>query len=100
MQYKSVKGFTGWAQLGMICVFTGVGFLVAGGIQWYFGSKALGPTSLPLAEQGDAMLKAILKPENSTYAQLSQIFGTFFLLFIPAFIFTIVCHKRIEWAGF
>jgi len=100
MQFKSVKGFTGWAQLGILLAFIGLGLVLAAGIQLYFAMKTLGPTNLPLAESGDAMLKALLKPENAVYAQLSQIFGTFFLLFVPSILFILVCYGKLLWAGF
>ena len=29
MQYKSVKGFSGWAQLGLLLLFTGIGLVLA-----------------------------------------------------------------------
>ncbi|MGG9971086.1 CPBP family intramembrane glutamic endopeptidase [Ferruginibacter sp. SUN002] len=100
MQYKSARGFTGWAQLGILFGFLGVGLILAGAIQLYFGYKALGANSLPLSKVADAMLEALMKPENAVYMQLSQIFGTFFLLFIPSVAFIIVCHKKFSWAGF
>jgi membrane protease YdiL (CAAX protease family) len=100
MQFKSVKGFTGWAQLGILLAFVGLGLFLAAAVQIYFGMKALGPTNLPFSESGDAMIKAMFKPENATYAQLSQIFSTFFLLFVPSFLFIIVCYKKFLWAGF
>ena len=100
MQFRSIKGFTGWAQLGILLVFTGLGVILAGSIQLYFGMKALGLHSLPSATDADLMLKALLKPENATYTQLAQIFGTFFLMFVPSILFIIVCYNKLLWAGF
>ena len=37
MNYRSVKGFTGWAQLGILLVFLGAGFVLAGGVQLLVG---------------------------------------------------------------
>ena len=100
MQYRSIKGLTGWAQLGILIAFIGVGFILAGVIQLYLGYKAIGPNSIPFSELGDAMIKALMKPENAIYMQLSQVLGTFFLMFIPSFAFILVCHKKMSWAGF
>jgi membrane protease YdiL (CAAX protease family) len=100
MKYKSVKGFTGWGQLAVIIGFSGVGLIVAGLVQMYLGNKALGPNNLPLQEKGEAMIKALMRPENVKYAQLSQILGTFFLFFIPSVAYILICHKRFFWAGF
>ncbi len=100
MQYRSIKGFTGWAQFGILLAFLGVGFILAGIIQLYLGYKAMGANSVPLTELGDAMMKALMKPENAVYMQLSQVLGTFFLMFIPSVAFILVCHKKLSWAGF
>jgi len=100
MQFKSVKGFTGWAQLGILLVFIGLGVVLATGIQMYFGMKALGLHSIPSTSDADAMMKAFLKPENATYTQLAQIFGTFFLLFVPSALFIAICYGKPIWGGF
>ena len=100
MQYKSIKGYTGAAQLGILLAFVGAGLLLAGAVQMYFGYKAMGTTSVPLAQLGDEMLKALFKPENAVYMQLSQILGTFFLMFVPAVGFVLLCHQKMSWAGF
>ncbi len=100
MQYKSVKGFTGWGQLGILTLFTGIGFILAGFIQMYIAGKALGPSALPFQEKVDAGIKALMKPGNENYAQQAQIFGTLALLFIPSLAFILICHKNFFWAGF
>ncbi|UEG51017.1 CPBP family intramembrane metalloprotease [Ferruginibacter lapsinanis] len=100
MQYKSIKGYTGAAQLGILLAFVGAGLLLAGAVQTYFGYRAIGTSSVPFSQLGDAMLKALMKPENAVYMQLSQIFGTFFLMFVPSAGFILLCHKKISWAGF
>ncbi len=100
MRYKSVKGFSGWAQLGILLGFAGLGMLLAGLIQIYFANKALGPNTLPIQEKAEAMVRALMKPENAVYAQLSQILGTFFLLFIPSVAYIFICHRKFFWAGF
>jgi uncharacterized protein len=100
MQYKSVKGFTGWGQLGVLCAFTGMGFVLAAFIQSYFMDKALGPTTLPFDEKIEAGMKALMQPGNENYAQLAQIFGTLVLMFIPSLAYILICHKRFFWAGF
>ena len=100
MKYKSVKGVSGWGQLGILLAFLGAGLVLAGFLQLYLANKALGPNNLPLQEKGEAMLKALMRPENIQYAQLSQILGTFLLLFVPSVAYILICHKRFFWAGF
>lgn len=100
MQYRSVKGFTGWGQLGILLVFLGAGFILAAGMQLLIGFQLI-PSGLSPDKMGDAMLKAMLQPENVTYARVSQVLGTFFLLFMPAVLFLVVCHgKNKFWLGF
>ena len=100
MEYRSVKGFTGWGQLGMLLVFLGAGFILAAGVQLIIGMQLI-PSGLPPEKMGDAMLKAMMLPENVTYARIAQVSGTFFLLFMPAVLFMLVCHgKNKFWLGF
>jgi len=100
MQYRNVKGYTGWAQLGILLAFLGLGVVLTGFVQLYFVSKAMGPGFVPSASNTDAMMAALLKPENAVYAQLSQILGTFLLLFLPSIVFILICYKNLLWAGF
>ncbi len=100
MQYKSVKGFTGFAQLGIFLVFLGLGFILAGGAQMIIGMKMI-PSGTPLQNMGDAMLKAMMDPKNVAYARLAQVLGTFLLLFVPAVLYSMVTNgKNKFWLGF
>ena len=100
MQYRSVKGFTGFAQLGLLLVFLGVGFILAGIAQLIIGMRMV-PSGTGMADLGDAMLKAMLDPKNVGMARLAQVLGTFFLLFIPAVLYSWVTNGRDKfWLGF
>ena len=100
MQYKSVKGFSGGSQLGILLAFLGLGFILAGLVQFFIGMMLV-PAGMPFSKMGDEMMKAIMKPENVVYARLSQVLGTFFLLFVPAFLYLLICHGRNKfWLGF
>jgi len=100
MQYRSVKGFTGWGQLGILLAFLGAGFILTGGIQYIIGLQLI-PKALPMEKMGEEMLKAMLKPENVGYARLSQVLSTLCLFFIPAVAYMILCHgKNKFWLGF
>ncbi len=100
MNYRSVKGFTGWAQLGILLVFLGAGFVLAGGVQLLIGFQLI-PAGLPPDKMAEAMINSMLLPENVSAARLSQVLGTFFLFFIPSVLFMLICHgKNIFWLGF
>ena len=100
MQFKSVKGFTGFAQLGILLVFLGLGFILAGGAQLIIGMKII-PEGTPLQNMGDAILKAMMDPKNVAYSRLTQVLGTFLLLFVPAALFSMVVNgKNFFWLGF
>lgn len=101
MQYKSVKGFTGWGQLGILFVFLGFGFILAGGAQFIIGMKMMPAGTSLNDDMAKEMMKAMLKPENVGYARLAQIMGTFLLLFIPAVFYSWVTNGRNKfWLGF
>jgi membrane protease YdiL (CAAX protease family) len=100
MPYRSIKGYTGFGQLGLLLVFLGLGFILAGGAQLIIAMKIV-PEGTPFANLGDAMLKAMLDPANVSYARLAQVLGTFFLLFIPAVLFSWISNgKNTWWLGF
>ncbi|MBC7866442.1 MAG: CPBP family intramembrane metalloprotease [Gloeobacteraceae cyanobacterium ES-bin-316] len=100
MQYKSIKGFTGWGQVGILLVFLGLGFILAGGFQIAIGMQMI-PDGTPADKMPDAMLKALLAPANVGLARLSQVLGTFFLLFTPAVLYSLVVNgKNKFWLGF
>ncbi len=100
MQYRSVKGFTGLGQLGILCVFLGAGFILTSIVQLVIVMQII-PSGLPLDKMPDEMMKALMNPANVGYARLSQVLGTFCLLFIPAILFLLVCHgKNMFWLGF
>lgn len=100
MQYRSVKGFTGWGQLGILFVFLGLGFILAGFAQLVIGYKVV-PDDIPMTAIGEAMMEALMEPENVNYARLAQVLGTFFMMFIPAVLFALTVHgKNPFWLGF
>ncbi len=100
MNYRSAKGFSGWAQLGILFAFIGIGLVCAGIIQFLIGKSLIGP-NIPVQEMGEAMMKALFKPENAVWLQLSQIAGTLFLMFLPTIGYSLVCNGKDElWLGF
>ncbi|RYY65533.1 MAG: CPBP family intramembrane metalloprotease [Chitinophagaceae bacterium] len=100
MQYKTVKGFSGAGALGMLLVFLGLGFFLAGAAQLIIAMKMV-PDGTPLAKMGDVLIRSMLDPKNVGWARLSQVLGTIFLLFIPAVLYSLVVNgKNPFWLGF
>lgn len=100
MEYRSVKGLTGIGQLGILLVFLGAGFILAAGVQVLIGMYLV-PSGLPFEQMPVAVVDAMMLPENVGAARLSQVLGTFFLFFVPAVLFTLICHGRNKfWLGF
>ena len=93
MQYRSVKGISGQGQLGVLLLFTGLGLVLAMLFQYLIGLLLLGHV-MPMEKMQQAVIEAMKKPENLGYARLSQISGTFFMLFLPAVLYLFVCHGR------
>ncbi|GAC1429769.1 MAG: CPBP family intramembrane metalloprotease [Chitinophagaceae bacterium] len=86
--------------MGVLIAFVGVGLILAGIAQLIIGLSLVDP-HLSFQQKLDPMLKALMKPENNFYLQLSQVVGTFFLMFIPAILYMWVCHGNNKlWLGF
>ena len=100
MSYRSIKGFTGIGQFGILMAFTGLGIVIASVVQYMIG-KQLIPAGLPMDKAIEAINKALMLPENVAYARLSQVLGTFFIMFIPVILYLVICHGRNGfWVGF
>ncbi len=99
MDYKSVKGYTGWTQMGFLFVFMGLGFIVAGGIQALLTMQML-PSGTKMTDT-EAIMKAMLAPENINLTRTLQVLSTFGLMFIPALLWNYVSNgKSLLWLGF
>ena len=100
MQYKSVKGFTGWGALGILLVFVGGGFILAGVFQLVIAMQMF-PESAGLETIMKTLPEAMKKPENTLLVQVSQVIGTFMLFFVPAAMFSLIVNgKNKFWLGF
>ena len=100
MEYKSVKGYSGLGQFGILLVFLGLGFILAGGAQLLIAFQLI-PAGTGLQDMGDALIKALMLPENIGYARFAQVLGTFLLLFVPAVLYSLVTNGRNPfWLGF
>ena len=62
MEYKSIKGFTGLGQLGMLFLFLGLGFVLAAIVQLVIFAQAL-PPGASLMDSG-ALMKVMNDPNN------------------------------------
>ncbi|HRI23597.1 MAG TPA: type II CAAX endopeptidase family protein [Ferruginibacter sp.] len=100
MQYHSVKGHNGWSQLSFLFIFTAIGFALAFIVQLVILLMMV-PAGMPLDKIAEAAPKAMLDPANVGYARVSQVLGTFFLLFVPALLYMLLSHgKNFFWLGF
>lgn len=100
MEYKSVKGYTGWGQIGFLMLFTGLGFILAVVLQGIMG-VAMVPKGTEFAQIPEAMMKAMNDPRNVNTLRLMQVLSTFVMLALPSFVFMRLCHsKHWLWLGF
>lgn len=100
MEYRSVKGMTGWGQLGILLVFFGAGFILAGLVEMVIG-WTLVPSDLSLDKKLQAMIKALMQPEHINAARLAQVLSTFCVFFLPAVLYLVACHGKDKfWLGF
>ena len=100
MSYKTVKGFSGAAQFGILLIFLGLGFVLAGIAQFAIGMQMV-PAGTPMADLPPALLKSMMNPENVNTVRVLQVVSTFFLMFLPAVFTSLITNgsKRI-WLGF
>jgi len=92
--------FSYWSQLAILLGLVGVGFIISGFITVAIGIKAMGGDAASALSNTQALQAALFKPENAGYAQAAQIAGTFFMMFVPALAFILICYKKMLWAGF
>ncbi len=97
--YRSVKGLTGFAQLGVLLAFLGFGFILAGLTQLVIAMQII-PAGESITKDG-VLLKALMDPANVTASRIAQVTGTLCLFFIPAYLFSIVSNGvSFRWLGF
>ncbi len=89
-----------WSQLAVLLSLIGGGIVISSIVMAIISLVALVPGGLAGAAKAEAIQEALLKPENITYAQLFQVFGTFFMMFIPSVAFILIFYKKFLWAGF
>ena len=98
MQYRSVKGYTGWAQLGVLLALLGVGFILSAIVTSLVATGLMG---IPYEKVTTDLIPAMRKAENVQYGRLIQVVGSLLLLLLPAFMYLLVCHgKKVIWLGF
>ncbi len=100
MQYKTLKGFTGWGALGILMVFIGGGFILAGVIQLLIAFQMF-PPGAGMEEILTKLPEAMKRPENLVWVQISQVMGTLLLFFVPSVLYSLVVNgKNKFWLGF
>lgn len=100
MQYKSIKGYNGVAQLGILLVFIGAGLILATIVQAIIAFQMV-PANTSFSNLNSALQTAFKNPNNIGYIRLLQIMGTFCLLFVPVMLYSLICNgKDMFWLGF
>jgi membrane protease YdiL (CAAX protease family) len=100
MQYRSVKGFTGWGQIGFLLLFTGLGLIVASVVQLIVGFSLV-PEGTSMTNMTSEMMKSMSNPKHVNTLRVLQVMSTFLMMGIPAYLFLRLCHsKHWLWLGF
>lgn len=100
MQYRSLKGFSGVGQAGILLALIGAGIILAAFGQMFILNLLDGTGSLSTMSP-DALTNTLLKPENANYVRLMNAVGTFCLMFLPSVLFSYIVHgKSWIWMGF
>ncbi len=93
MAYLATKKNEYWTQLAILAAITGGGFLMGAIV-----------SGIPLLINGDLkslvgasekeIMKKIMVPENANMLRLVQFLSTFFLFFLPAWLYSRISHKK------
>jgi membrane protease YdiL (CAAX protease family) len=89
MAYLATKRFNYWGQLGILTAFTGGGLVIG-------GAASLIPLlgKINFGDLKSLSMDKLLVPENATALRWMQFISTFFLFFLPPFLYALVCHKK------
>ncbi len=99
MEFRSVKGFTGLGQIGILVAFMAAGIMIAGAVQFFIANLIL-PAGASITD-ADAIMKAMMAPQNVNIARINQILSSFALLGMPALAYNFICNgKSMQWLGF
>lgn len=100
MQYRSLKGFTGWGQTGVLIALLGAGLILASFAQMLVLSQIDG-MDISLTEGTEGFMDKLLQPQHANYVRLMNAAGTFCMMFLPAVVFSLIVHgKSWFWMGF
>lgn len=100
MEYKSVKGYNGWGQIGFLIMFTGIGFILAMVAQIVVAFSLI-PKGTELNKMGDALMQVMTNPAHVNAMRVMQVVSTLLMLALPAWVFMRLCHSRHWlWLGF
>ena len=81
------KGFSGWSQLAILLGLLGISIIISGVI-------SIGIWKLMTHGSIFNMQTDMMKPENATAVQVLQSVSTFFTLFFPGVVFSLICYRR------
>ncbi len=99
MEYRSMKGFTGMRQLALLFAFLVLGLVLALVAQFFLAMQMM-PAGAKITDS-DAMMKAMLLPENVGLARTTQVISTFLLMLVPSALWSYVSNgKSTIWLGF
>jgi uncharacterized protein len=93
MSHPSTKQYSYSTQLGFLIAFLCAGFII-GTIASLI--PLLGKISLADLQSGssDKIMDKLLAPENTSRMMWVQFISTFFLFFLPAVFYALICHKK------
>ncbi len=100
MEYRSIKGFSGLGQAGVLIGMLGAGFILAAIVQAMILFGLLEPGQ-PLDQMGESLIAVTKNPAHADAMKLAQVLGTFCLFFLPAYFYSLITNgKNLFWLGF
>jgi membrane protease YdiL (CAAX protease family) len=93
MQYRTAKGFSGPASLGILFALVGAGLILTGIAQFLIAFSFL-PSGTGVDRMEEMLKKAIADPANVKFVIAMQAVGTLLLMFIPSGLFSLIVHGK------
>ena len=96
MQYRSIKGLTGPAQLAIFGGFVFAGMILAGLAQVAIGLMLI-PGGITSADGAKQLMDELMDPKNVNAMRLAQAIGTVFIMFLPSVLYSYISHGPSSW---
>lgn len=94
MAHLATRKFSYWGQGGILIGLVGAGLIIGIIASALPLLGAINFSDLMKGKDSQAIMDAIMKPENANALRIAQFLSTLFIFFVPCWIYAIICHKK------